>query len=60
MHWLRKNWRRLALANAASFALQGAVLSTLLWVGMAAAPAIVLAKGASWGSFALQVALCRK
>jgi hypothetical protein len=59
-NYLRRNWKRLAAANLVSFGLQAALLALLLWCGLAAVPAVAVAKGGSWLSFLGQLWLCRK
>lgn len=53
--YLRQNWKRLAAANLASFAVQGIILAALVALGVDVWLSTLTAKGSSWISFTLQV-----
>jgi hypothetical protein len=56
--YLGRNWKRLAVANITSFALQGVLFAALVFAGVGAVPSLAGAKAASWVTFL--AAVCRK
>jgi hypothetical protein len=56
--YLARNWKRLTIANLASFALQGMLFAGLVFVGLDTMASLAGAKAASWATFLATV--CRK
>jgi hypothetical protein len=55
---LARNWKRLAVANLSSFAVQGVLFAGLVFAGLDTVASLAGAKAASWATFL--AAVCRK
>jgi hypothetical protein len=56
--YLTRNWKRLAVANLGSFAIQGVLFAALVFVGLDTMASLAGAKAASWATFL--AAVCRR